>query len=65
MENEGEDYTSRNKSPRSNTKKVKKMAKWNRYCDPDNRVAENHRTAHEWNLQKCSWDLRKFKVTGP
>ena len=65
MEHESQGYTTSDKCPRTNTHKVKKLFKGNRYWSSDNRVAENCPPTHCANSPKGSWGLRKLFVTGP
>ena len=65
MEHESQGSTTSDRCPRSNTDKVKKLAKGNMYWSSDNRVAENYPPTHCLNPPKGSWGLRKLVVAGP
>ena len=64
MEYESQGYTSSERCPMSNTDKVEKLVKGDRYWNSVNRVAENCPPKNYSNPPKGSWGLRKLAVTG-
>ena len=54
MEHQSKGYSTSDRCPRNNSHKVKKLVKGNRYCNSENRVAENCPPTHFSNHPKDS-----------